>query len=208
MTAQPVVVVLAAGLGSRFAGPTHKLGQDLNGTSVLARVLRNVLASQLDLVVVTTDAMAGEARCSVASRDIVTLPQVGAPGTLRLGMGYSIATGVAARPNASGWLVLPGDMPLVQPETLLAVAAALAQHAIAYAQYQGRRGHPVGFSAELYSDLSALQGDDGARRIIARYPSHAIEVDDAGVLLDIDTEADLVRARTAHELRHAPSRSS
>ena len=88
-------------------------------------------------------------------------------------------------------------MPLVQPQSLLAVAQALEQHPIAFAQHLGRRGHPVGFAAELYSELSALSGDAGARRLLARYPAHAVELDDPGVLVDIDTEADLLRARAA-----------
>ncbi|MDE2157898.1 MAG: NTP transferase domain-containing protein, partial [Burkholderiales bacterium] len=75
--------------------------------------------------------------------------------------------------------------------TLLAIAAALEEHAVVYAQYRGRRGHPVAFAAELYSELIQLSGDDGARRVLLRYPSHGQEVDDPGVLLDVDTEADL-----------------
>lgn len=197
MTSRPVVVVLAAGSGSRFAGPSHKLGQRLGDTSVLGRVLRQALASQLPVVVVTTEMFAAEARAHLAARDVVVVPQTGTPSALPLGMGYSIAAGVSARPNASGWLVLPGDMPLVQPRSLVAVGQALEHHLVAFAQYQGRRGHPVGFGAELYSELVALSGDTGARRLLARYPSHAVEVDDPGVLIDIDTEADLQQARAA-----------
>jgi molybdenum cofactor cytidylyltransferase len=186
-----VVVVLAAGRGSRFRGGEHKLAQALGGASVLATTLSQVLASGLPIVVVTTAALADIARGSVATRDIVILPDVDAGGSQALGMGYSIASGVSARPDAGGWLILPGDMPLVKPQTLQAVARDLRDHTIAYAQHHGLRGHPVGFSAELYSELAALGGDDGARRILARYPAHGIEVDDPGVLIDIDTEADL-----------------
>ena len=95
-----------------------------------------------------------------------------------------------------GWIVLPGDMPLVRPSTLQAVARELEQHPVAYAQHRGRRGHPVGFAAELYSELATLTGDEGARRLVARYPAFGLEVDDPGVLLDVDTEDDL-RARCA-----------
>ena len=204
MTSRPVVVVLAAGSGSRFAGPSHKLGQSLGGSSVLGQTLRHALASHLPVIVVTTEALAGEAQLSVASRDIVTLPSVGSASEVPLGMGYSIAAGVSARPNASGWLVLPGDMPMVRPSSLLAVAQALEQHPIAFAQHQGRRGHPVGFSAELYSELSVLSGDGGARRLLARYPAHALELDDPGVLVDIDTEADLRLVRAAQGDGAAP----
>ena len=60
-----------------------------------------------------------------------------------------------------------------------------------------RRGHPVGFSAELFSELLSLTGDEGARRLLARYPAVGIEVDDPGALMDIDTLADLHAARPA-----------
>jgi molybdenum cofactor cytidylyltransferase len=50
----------------------------------------------------------------------------------------------------------------------------------------------------LYSELTQLSGDDGARRVMLRYPAHGQEVDDPGVLLDIDTPADLETLRRAH----------
>ncbi len=195
MSSQHSVIVLAAGQGSRFEGAEHKLAQRLGDASVLAATLSNALASDLHVVVVTTDAFADVARSSVAARDVVVLPEVGAPGAGRLGMGVSIAAGASACPNASGWLVLPGDMPLVRPSTLAAVALALDHHPVAFAQHRGLRGHPVGFAAELYSELATLKGDEGARRLVARYPAHAVELDDPGVLMDIDTEDDLVAAR-------------
>lgn len=191
MLTRPTVVVLAAGRGSRFEGPAHKLQQRLGRSSVLGCTLRNAIESHLPVVVVTTEALAGEAASLIAARDIVVLPADGKT----IGMGHSIAAGVAARANSPGWLLLPADMPLVRPDTLLAVAAALAQHAVAYAQYQGRRGHPVGFSAELVSELLMLSGDDGARRIVARYPAIGVDVDDPGVVMDVDTLDDLASVR-------------
>ncbi len=195
MGGRPAVIVLAAGKGSRFLGADHKLAQSLGGLTVLGTTLQHAIASHLQVVVVTTEALADVACRSVAARDVIVLPEVGAPGQTALGMGYSISVGVGARPDAGGWLILPGDMPRVRPLTLQAVARQLEQHAVAYAQYKGRRGHPVGFSAELYSELIALSGDEGARRLIARYPALGVEVDDAGVLVDVDTLADLDKLR-------------
>lgn len=195
MESRPAVVVLAAGRGSRFGGPLHKLAQRLDASTVLGATLDHVLASRLPLVVVTTAALAPVAGRSVAARDVVVLPEATADGPDHGGMGVSIAAGVAARAHAPGWLVLPADMPRVQAHTLLAVAAALGEHPVAYAQYRGQRGHPVGFAAELYSELVMLSGDEGARRLVARYPAHGVEVDDPGVLLDVDTEQDLERLR-------------
>ena len=195
MDSRPAVIVLAAGRGSRFLGPDHKLAQSLGSLSVLGTTLRQAIASQLPLIVVTTEPLADVARRSVAARDVVLVPEVGSGGQAGLGMGYSIAAGVLARPDAGGWLILPGDMPRIQPDTLQRVARELASHAVAFAQYKGRRGHPVGFSGELYSELVALTGDEGARRVIARYPAFAVNVDDPGVLVDVDTLADLDRVR-------------
>jgi molybdenum cofactor cytidylyltransferase len=197
---------LAAGTGSRFGAAGHKLTQRLGTTSVLASTLRHAIASHLPVIVVTTEALADTARHHVASRDVVVVPAVGTPNPQPLGMGYSIAAGVAARPDASGWLVLPGDMPMVRSATLMAVAAALEHHPVAYAQHRGRRGHPVGFAAELYSELVTLSGDEGAKRLVARYPAHGVEVDDEGVLIDVDTEADLEKLRVAHAATAQASR--
>lgn len=191
MQSRPTVIVLAAGRGSRFKGSAHKLQQPLGESSVLGSTLRHAIASHLPVVVVTTAALAAAAAQFVAARDVVVVPET--PG--EYGMGHSIAAGVGARADSPGWLLLPGDMPRVQPSTLLAVAAALEHHAVAYAQYRGRRGHPVGFAAELYSELIRLAGDEGARRIAARYPAAGVDVEDPGVLLDIDTEADLEALR-------------
>lgn len=191
MKKPPTVIVLAAGRGSRFKAPEHKLLQAFGSSTVLGAALEHVIETGLPLRVVTTTAVAAEARRHVAQRDIIELPAATGRSGEALGMGFSIASGVAASPDAGGWLILPGDMPSVRPTTLLAVADLLPQHAVVYAQHMGRRGHPVGFAAELYSELVLLSGDEGARRLVARYPSVGVEVDDAGVLVDIDTIDDL-----------------
>lgn len=203
MKSRPAVIVLAAGRGSRFGVAGHKLIQRLGGSTVLGATLRHAVASHLPVVVVVTEDLADTARRYVASRDVVVLPAVGTPGPQPLGMGFSIAAGVSAHADAPGWLVLPGDMPLVQTATLPAVASALEHHPVAYAQHRGRRGHPVGFSSELYSELVTLSGDEGAKRLIARYPAFGVEVNDPGVLIDVDTKADLEKIRLAQMAQEA-----
>ncbi|HEX3140628.1 MAG TPA: nucleotidyltransferase family protein [Rhizobacter sp.] len=199
MATRPAVVVLAAGRGSRFRGLQHKLMQGLGASTVIATTLSNALATQLPVLVVTTEPLYELINRHVATRDMVVLPGVESAAPHTLGMGYSIAAGVSARSNASGWLILPADMPMVRTSTLQAVASELERHPVAYAQYRGRRGHPVGFAAELFSELVMLTGDEGARRLVARYPAQGVEVDDPGVLLDVDTEDDLARVRVAQQ---------
>ncbi len=208
MHTQAVVIVLAAGPGSRFDAPAagHKLLQPLGPLSVLGTTLSNALASGLPVVLVASAALAGEAQRLLAARDVVVAPD-GGPSSSQ-GLGDSMALGVSVRPHARGWVMLPGDMPMVQPATIRAVAAELLQHTVAYPQHAGRAGRPVGYAAELYSELMALKGDDAARRLAVRYPACAVEVHDPGVLLDVDTVDELQAMRARLPLWGAQTASS
>jgi molybdenum cofactor cytidylyltransferase len=113
-----------------------------------------------------------------------------------LGMGDSIARGVAATPDAQGWLILPADLPMISPSSLLAVAGALQGSAVVVqACVDGKTAHPVGFTAQCREQLQALQGDEGARQVVHHYKAlglwQALAMDDEGALQDVDTVADL-----------------
>jgi hypothetical protein len=65
--------------------------------------------------------------------------------------------------------------------------------ALAAPSRAGRRGHPVGFASHYRDELLALQGDNGARRLLERDRSKVVEIkiDDAGIFADIDIRGDL-----------------
>lgn len=114
------------------------------------------------------------------------------------GMGDSIAAGVRATRGAGGWLILPGDLPLVRPASLRRVAAALAGHGVVLPTYQGVQGHPVAFAADCVDALLELSGAQGAAQVV-RTQREAnrvlqLELDDAGLVTDIDSLHDLARA--------------
>jgi molybdenum cofactor cytidylyltransferase len=166
----PTVIVLASGSGTRFAasgGATHKLQALLAHKTVLQHTLDAVRASGLPW----------------------HLEDSGQPG-----MGDSIAAAVRATLTASGWLILPGDLPLIQSATLRAVAAALREHEVVVPLYRGQRGHPVGFAARCQTALLGLQGPTGAASVLRRYAAMELVVDDVGCITDIDTVDDLLRA--------------
>lgn len=170
----PVVLVLASGRGARFiasGGTGSKLQAQLGGKPILERTMDAVRASGLPW-------------------------HLEASG--HAGMGDTIAAAVRANPDASGWLVLPGDLPLVRPDTLIAVAAALTTHTIAVPHYKGQRGHPVGFAASCRDALAGLAGPEGAAAVVRAQPPQAVlrlELDDPGIVTDIDTIADLAAAQ-------------
>lgn len=93
-----------------------------------------------------------------------------------------------------GFIIALADMPNIQAATINAVAAMVNTGAsIVIPTYQNQRGHPVGFASKFRNELESLQGDEGARSIIKRYSNEVtlLACDDAGILQDIDTAADL-----------------
>ena len=94
----------------------------------------------------------------------------------------------------NGFVIALADMPYIKAETIRAVAERLGEGAaIVIPTYQGQRGHPVGFAGKFRHELESLQGDEGARSIIKRHANNVtlMACEDAGVLADIDTLADL-----------------
>ena len=113
-------------------------------------------------------------------------------------MADSLATAIRFSANFeaadNGFVIVLADMPYIQPATISAVANKLVNStSIVIPTYQGQRGHPVGFSAKFRNELENLRGDEGARSITKRYPDEVelLQCNDAGILADIDTQADL-----------------
>lgn len=172
-TPWPTVIVLASGRGERFiasGGSTHKLKALLSGKALLQHTLDAVKASGLPW----------------------HLEDAGHPG-----MGDSIAAAVHATSGAAGWMILPGDLPLIQPQTLRELARAAPTSEVLAPVYQGRRGHPVRFAARFGPALMALTGDRGASEIARAAGVTELAVSDAGCVTDIDTVQDLQRAMAA-----------
>ena len=172
--ASPVVLVLASGRGERFiasGGTGSKLHALLAGKPVLQHTLDAVRASGLPW----------------------HLEDQGHEG-----MGDSVAAAVRATKDAGGWLILPGDLPLVRAETLQAVAAALSEHTVVLPHFQGRRGHPVGFAASCRDALLLLKGPEGAAPVVRAQAGvntvSQLELDDPGIVTDVDTIRDLAEA--------------
>jgi len=105
---------------------------------------------------------------------------------------------VSALREANGWVVALADMPFVRQATVAAIVGALRDGAaIAVPRYRGQRGHPVGFSREFREALLALNADIGGRDIIAVNVGRVtwIDVDDPGIVRDIDSPTDVEESR-------------
>ncbi|MDQ2819214.1 MAG: nucleotidyltransferase family protein [Pseudomonadota bacterium] len=188
-----VGILLAAGRGLRFdpSGVQDKLLQPLpDGATVAEASARHLLNVVPRVIAVVSPADRGVAAVLRAlGCDVTVCPAADT------GMGASLAHAVAAsltEPQPHAWLIALGDMPFVEVATLQALCAALdSGAAIAAPMFQGRRGNPVGFGTAHRDALLALTGEEGARRIVRASVVVEVDVDDPGIVRDVDTRADL-----------------
>lgn len=191
MTTPTVGILLAAGAGTRFGG--GKLLAPLHGKPLALHALAALQAAVDDVIAV---ARPGDDDLHAALRGagarVVVCPQAAD------GMGFSLACAARQTPAGHNVLVALGDMPAIQPHTVRLLRAALdAGAGIVAPTYQGRRGHPVGFLAGFVPTLASLDADQGARALLRMNADQVQEVavEDAGILADIDTPADLAAAQ-------------
>jgi molybdenum cofactor cytidylyltransferase len=181
-------ILLAAGASTRFKA--NKLLHVLPGGKPIAVAAALNLRAALDRVVAVVRPGAAELERALIDAEV----EVSVCADAVDGMGHSLAHAVAMTPGAGGWIVALADMPFIAPESIRRVAAALREGAALVAPaYRGTRGHPVGFAAAYRDVLAGLTGDAGARAVLKRDQAKVriVEVDDPGVLRDIDTPADL-----------------
>jgi molybdenum cofactor cytidylyltransferase len=185
-------ILLAAGSSRRF-GTDKRLIALADGTPMVLAAARNLAAiCPRTRVVIRPDDMAVAGLLAEAGLETIVCESA------IQGMGHSLACGVTATADASGWLIALADMPYIQPTSYRRVLDALQDDArIARPIHDGQPGHPVGFGADCFARLAALTGDQGGKAIIAAEPEavRICPVDDPGVLHDIDHPTDAADPR-------------
>lgn len=193
MSTTPTGILLAAGQSRRFGN--NKLTQPLvDGTPMLIVSAKALCAALPDCLVVINPDMPAEMVNQLAQLGM----QVIVNDHAESGIGSSIACGMRAAAKSSSWIIALADMPYIGPETIKQIAGKLNEGAgIVGPMYRQQRGHPVGFAARYRDELKELNGDVGARHIIAKHHADLalIEVEDRGVIADIDYTSDFCTAK-------------
>jgi molybdenum cofactor cytidylyltransferase len=187
-------IVLAAG-GSRRLGTPKQLLQ-LQGEPLVRRAARAAVEAGLWPAVVVVGHRCDEVRAALAGLPVVTAANPafaeGMAGSIRLGLARLLECAPAAR----GVVLLACDQPAVAAPHLLALAAAARREGkpIAASTYAGAMGVPALFAAALFPALCALEGDAGARRLLAGDAARVATVPLTQGELDVDTPEDWARA--------------
>lgn len=179
------VLVLAAGASSRF-GSDKRQAETSNGKTVLQATLTNIAQTGLSCVLALKPE---DELLNLEQSGVTTLV---APRAAQ-GMGFTLADSLPGIERWDGVLVMLADMPWIEPQTILTVAKALRRDNIIAPSFSGKRGHPVGFGRDFFSEFASLQGDEGAKAVVVAHIDklELVEVEDKGVLQDIDVPEDL-----------------
>jgi molybdenum cofactor cytidylyltransferase len=189
-------IILAAGRSTRMGGP-NKLLAELRGKPLVRIIAEQVLASKASSVIVVTGHQADKVREALEG---LKLSFVHNPDFAD-GLAGSVKAGIGATPaEADGALICLGDMPLIDAALVDRLIDAFAPDRgalIAVPVSDGRRGNPVLWSRRFFAELMTLDGDIGARHLIARHGEAVAEVPVEGhaAFLDIDTPQALEDAR-------------
>jgi molybdenum cofactor cytidylyltransferase len=191
-------VILAAGRSTRMGGP-NKLLAELGGKTLVRIVTEQALASKASSVIVVTGHQADQVEKALHGLKVTFVRNP----DFADGLAGSVKAGIAAVPAAAdGAVVCLGDMPLIDARLIDRLIEAFAPdrgNLIAVPVSDGRRGNPVLWSRRFFNELMTLDGDIGARHLIARHGEAVAEVavEGHGAFLDIDTPQALEEARRA-----------
>jgi molybdenum cofactor cytidylyltransferase len=187
-----IAVVTAAGSAERFGG--RKLLAPVDGEPLLDRTIRSLLEGGVAevIVVVGKDGRAELERDVNALNDARVRP-VENPDPSR-GMFSSIQEGVATA-SGDALLILPGDMPFVRASTVQAVIARYREGtSIVSPRYRGKRGHPVAMPLSFRDEIRSTPATANLHEVIKKHADMRVDldVDDPGVVRDVDVPGDLV----------------
>jgi CTP:molybdopterin cytidylyltransferase MocA len=183
-------VVLAGGRGSRFGDDTPKPLARLGNRPLIGHAVAAATLSGLRPVVVVVGYRGDEVAAAAGS-----LAQVIVNPHWEEGMSTSLRAALVAlqgERGVSAVAVSLADQPRIGAEAYRRLAGASRQGAdLAVATYGGKRGHPVLIGRRHWAEAMRMQGDEGARSLLARHPVVEVECDGTGTPVDIDTLEDL-----------------
>ena len=184
-------VVLAAGEGSRFVGPIHKLRADFGGRPLLRWAVDAALEARLEAVYVVLGA---EDLSDLLPPEVTVVMN----HDWRRGQAWSLRAGVRTAEMDGHESVVVGvaDQPFCEAEAWRRVAETPGS--IVTATYGVQRRPPVKLDASVWP-LLPLDGDEGARALMRRRPDLIQEVSCSGDPTDIDTVETL---KTLHRRHH------
>lgn len=186
MTKSIGAIVLAAGFSSRF-GSSKLLAGLSNGKSVFQQTAERVAEAFPDRLVVTRPEMAAALQKLTQETSILSFEHA------EQGMGATLAFAAQYFGDWDGCVVCLGDMPFIETSTYRRIAEQVTADSIVTPSFNSRMGNPVAFGKNFFTDLGALTGDSGGRRLTSMYPQavRELQVSDPGILQDIDTLEEL-----------------
>ncbi|MEM0084155.1 MAG: nucleotidyltransferase family protein [Candidatus Methanomethylicia archaeon] len=187
-------IILAAGHSKRFG--RNKLLEPINGKPMIKWTIETALKSNVGKVVIVLGFEAE--RIYEVIKDLPCEKIVNPK--YELGMSTSVKCGVEkVMDKNEAVLIIPGDCPFIDENTIKNIIDRYRETKapIIIATYQGRRGHPILISKELYQEVMNISEEKmGLKEVVRKHEGEIVhvETDNMGVIIDIDTPEDLEKA--------------
>lgn len=184
-------IILAAGLSSRMVENKLLLPWRA-GQSIVAHVTAKYASAGIDDIVAVTGRDAAAVREAVSALDVTCVHN---PAYATGEMLSSLKVGLGALPaDLAAAFIQPADMPCIPLEVIARLAD---EHEAGWSlapQFEGQRGHPVLLDRAHWRTMLDLPAGAMPRDALRRSRLRLRDVEDEGVLLDVDTRAAYERA--------------
>ncbi|MEM0287375.1 MAG: nucleotidyltransferase family protein [Nitrososphaerota archaeon] len=187
-SAKMAIIILAAGLSERMGKDKQII--EFMGKPILQWVIESAKGSRVKEIYVVLGHHSDKIEKAISMDGIKKV----FCKNYKIGISASLKAGVnALQKDVSAAIVMLGDQPLVKSSTIDKLVEAYDSYDadMIIPSYKGRRGNPVLLSKKTFNLIQGLEGDQGARVLMKRVRVRKIEVDDSGILLDVDTSRDL-----------------
>ncbi len=188
-------IILAAGSSRRFGDDKRKATLQ-NGNMLIENTI-NIAAKTLDSVLVVL--RFGDRAFADELDSKINIPGISyflAPDSAK-GMAHSLSNAIQKAVGMDAAMIFLADMPYIKEETITKLINTYNANQdlkpIVIPTSSGTPGHPVVFDKAYFSEIQSLEGDRGARPVVDAHPDKLIpvEIDDSGILRDIDTLDDI-----------------
>ncbi len=185
------IIILAAGSSSRLGKPKQNLV--FQGATLLQRTIKAALDSDCQHIAVVLGANADLIEPTIADQPVQILLNINWEGGMSSSINHGLAALLKTHPQMQAVILMLCDQPFADASIINQLIQGLINSKIVACSYNGTIGVPALFSKNHFEELLALKGNEGAKKVLLKYPTEVHTIPFPLGMIDIDTIGDYER---------------